>query len=109
MDDFGTGYSSLFQIQRLPVDIVKIDRGLIVGLGDSGGRARGVLSGLLEVVRALGLELVVEGVEKENERQILLELGCVHGQGYLFGRPGPPDEVLGGEGSMIPILGARPV
>jgi diguanylate cyclase (GGDEF)-like protein len=107
MDDFGTGYSSLFQIQRLPVDIVKIDRGLIVGLADTDGRARGVLGGLLDVVRALGLDLVVEGVEKEAERQVLLELGCPNGQGYLFGRPGTPLEVLRSS-RAVPSTAGRP-
>ena len=87
MDDFGTGYSSLVQIQRLPIDIVKLDQGLIRGVGEPGSRARGVLSGLLEVVRSLGLTLVVEGVETESERDVLMGLGCTFAQGYLFGRP----------------------
>ena len=89
MDDFGTGYSSLVQIQRLPIDIVKLDQGLIRGVGEPGSRARGVLSGLLEVVRSLGLTLVVEGVETESERDVLMGLGCTFAQGYLFGRPIP--------------------
>jgi EAL domain-containing protein (putative c-di-GMP-specific phosphodiesterase class I) len=94
MDDFGTGYSSLLQLQTLPIDIVKLDRAFIAGLSSEPGRRHAVLAAATTLVQASGLQLIVEGVETEYEREELLRLDCRLGQGYLFARPGPVQEML---------------
>lgn len=94
LDDFGTGYSSLMQLQKLPIDIVKLDRAFVAALTSGGQRALGVLQGLLHVMRAVELTMVVEGVETEFEQDVLVSLGCKYAQGYLYGRPAPAMDVL---------------
>lgn len=87
VDDFGTGYSSLSQLKHLPVDVLKIDRSFIDGLGldrvDDG-----VVEAILALAKAHRLVVVAEGVERPEQRDRLRSLGCDRGQGYLFGRPG---------------------
>ncbi|MFM7064040.1 MAG: putative bifunctional diguanylate cyclase/phosphodiesterase [Actinomycetes bacterium] len=94
MDDFGTGYSSLLQLQTLPIDVVKLDRAFIAGLSSEPGRRHAVLAAATKLVQASGLDLVVEGVETEYEREELLRLDCRFGQGFLFARPAPAADVL---------------
>jgi diguanylate cyclase (GGDEF)-like protein len=94
MDDFGTGYSSLLQLQTLPIDVVKLDRAFIAGLSAEPGRRHAVLAAATKLVQASGLDLVVEGVETEYEREELLRLDCRLGQGFLFARPAPSADVL---------------
>jgi|GEM_PF-353662 len=94
LDDFGTGYSSLMQLQQLPIDIVKLDRAFVSALTSGGKRALGVLEGLLQVISAVELTLVVEGVETKSEQDVLVSLGCKFAQGYLYGLPAPAIEVL---------------
>jgi diguanylate cyclase (GGDEF)-like protein len=86
LDDFGTGYSSLSQLQRLPFDVLKIDRSFIVGLPESAVSLQLVRT-ILHMTRTLGKLAVAEGVETEAQRDLLGELGCSVMQGYLFGRP----------------------
>jgi EAL domain-containing protein (putative c-di-GMP-specific phosphodiesterase class I) len=87
IDDFGTGYSSLSYIQQFPVDVLKIDRSFVEGLG----RATGTDAALARTIIALGASLqlrtIAEGIEVEAQRAILRELGCEFGQGYLYARP----------------------
>ncbi len=87
IDDFGTGYSSLSYIQQFPVDVLKIDRSFVEGLG----RATGTDAALARTIIALGssllLRTIAEGIESEAQRAILRELGCDYGQGYLYARP----------------------
>jgi EAL domain-containing protein (putative c-di-GMP-specific phosphodiesterase class I) len=87
MDDFGTGYSSLHALTELPIDVLKIDRRLVSRL--PGAKARAVLAFVLELGRALGMDVVAEGVETPGQLDALLELGCRLGQGYLLGPPAP--------------------
>jgi EAL domain-containing protein (putative c-di-GMP-specific phosphodiesterase class I) len=97
LDDFGTGYSSLSYLQRLPVDILKIDRSFVAGVARSiedSALARGILT----LAQTLGLETIAEGIETAEQLATLRELGCQLGQGYLFARPlGPAavDALLG--------------
>ncbi|MCC5952481.1 MAG: EAL domain-containing protein [Acidimicrobiia bacterium] len=86
LDDFGTGYSSISQLQRLGVDVLKIDRSFVAGLPDDSG-ARAIVSLVVGLGEALGIAVTAEGVETEAQRQCLVELGCGVGQGYLFDRP----------------------
>ena len=88
LDDFGTGYSSLSLLSDLPVDAVKIDRSFIAALGVSRSKTA-VVEALIPLCRNLGLQVIAEGIETEQQRQRLLELGCDDGQGYLLGRPQP--------------------
>jgi diguanylate cyclase (GGDEF)-like protein len=92
IDDFGTGYSSLAYLQRLPVDVLKIDRSFVRPLDLGGDEARGAhaLAGsIATLARGLGLEVLAEGVETEGQFQALAELGCEVIQGFLLGRPVP--------------------
>jgi diguanylate cyclase (GGDEF)-like protein len=93
LDDFGTGYSSLSYLRVLPVDSVKLDRSFVAQL-ESDARDRAVVGGLLGLAHALDLHVVAEGVEREDQLQILIDLGCDAAQGYLLRRPCPTDELL---------------
>ncbi|MCB0880879.1 MAG: EAL domain-containing protein [Thermoleophilia bacterium] len=86
IDDFGTGYSSLSYLTRFPVDGVKIDRSFISEIGSSTA-ARSVVRGLVGVTRELGVHLVAEGVETQDQHNWLLELGVPIAQGYWYARP----------------------
>jgi diguanylate cyclase (GGDEF)-like protein/PAS domain S-box-containing protein len=88
LDDFGTGYASLAYLQRLPVDIVKIDRSFTAKI-DSGAADLALLEGIVGLGKALGLQLVAEGIERVAQQGIVQELGCHGAQGFHFGRPAP--------------------
>lgn len=91
IDDFGTGYSSLSYLKRLPITALKIDqtfvRDLVVDSDD-----RILAATIVNLGHSLGLKVVAEGVETEEQRQILIDQGCDFAQGYLFGRPMPADQ-----------------
>jgi diguanylate cyclase (GGDEF)-like protein/PAS domain S-box-containing protein len=92
IDDFGTGYSSLSYLKQLPVDTVKIDRSFVAGLGEpAGGHDSAIVAATIRMAQALGLSVVAEGVETAQQHAALRGLGCDYGQGWLFGRPQPPD------------------
>lgn len=86
IDDFGTGFSSLAQLRKLPVDVIKIDKAFIDGIGVTGAD-ESVVVAIMKLAEALGIHIVAEGVETPSQRDRLLELGCTHAQGYLFARP----------------------
>jgi diguanylate cyclase (GGDEF)-like protein/PAS domain S-box-containing protein len=88
LDDFGTGYASLAYLQRLPVDIVKIDRSFTAKI-DTGAADLALLEGIVGLGKALGLQLVAEGIERVAQQGIVQELGCHGAQGFHFGRPAP--------------------
>lgn len=92
LDDFGTGYSSLSQLQRLPFDVVKIDRSFVTGLPDN-RVALQLVRTILRMMQSLDKLAVAEGVETEAQRRMLHELGCSSMQGYLFGRPVPEQQI----------------
>jgi diguanylate cyclase (GGDEF)-like protein len=90
LDDFGTGYSSLGYVHRFPLKMIKIDRSFVHPLGDElQQRSSAIVGAVLSLAGALGLEVVAEGVETEAQRQVLVGMGCVYAQGFLFGRPQP--------------------
>jgi diguanylate cyclase (GGDEF)-like protein len=93
MDDFGTGYSSLAYLQRLPIDVLKIDRSFVTGMmvdPDSVAIVRAVLS----LADALGMSTTAEGIETVELATTLAALGCSAGQGYYFARPLEPEAAL---------------
>jgi diguanylate cyclase (GGDEF)-like protein/PAS domain S-box-containing protein len=92
MDDFGTGYSGLSQIAQLPLDALKIDRAFIAGMSAS-AEHMAIVSTIINLAHALGISVVAEGVETEEQAHKLLSLGCREAQGYLYGRPVPADEI----------------
>ena len=92
VDDFGTGFSSLKHLQRLPIDSLKID-GSFVHAIDTHSANREVVSAIIGLARNLSVDVVAEGIEREEELQTLLELGCGYGQGHLFAPALSPDEV----------------
>ena len=86
MDDFGTGYSNLAYLQKLPIDLLKIDRSFVMGmLGDRDKIA--IVKAVLSLAQALGMKTVAEGVESAEQAQMLGALGCDYGQGYFYARP----------------------
>jgi diguanylate cyclase (GGDEF)-like protein len=91
LDDFGTGYSSLSYLSKLPIQIVKIDQGLVAELSQPTGRI--VVAGVADIAHALGISVVAEGVESEMQREETFAVGCDFAQGYLFARPMPAESV----------------
>ncbi|MGH2887968.1 MAG: putative bifunctional diguanylate cyclase/phosphodiesterase, partial [Solirubrobacteraceae bacterium] len=89
LDDFGTGYSTLLNLTHLPVDVIKVAKPFVDAVGGPGRDPAGLLAGILSLGRHLGLTTVAEGIEREDQRHLLLELGCDLGQGYLMSRPLP--------------------
>jgi diguanylate cyclase (GGDEF)-like protein len=94
IDDFGTGYSSLAYLKRLPVDEIKIDRSFVSALTVD-ARDRLIVASTVSLGRALGLDVVAEGVEDEQTLAVLQELGCDLAQGFLFSRPVPDPPLTG--------------
>ncbi|MEA2363347.1 MAG: hypothetical protein QOD71_2492 [Thermoleophilaceae bacterium] len=92
IDDFGTGYSSLEQLRRMPVDIVKVDRSFVSGMVDN-STDRELVAAVVGMGRALKLCVVAEGIETTEQADALRELGCDIGQGFLFSRPLPADQL----------------
>jgi len=112
IDDFGTGYSSLRYLRRLPLDVMKIEKSFIGGIGGPGEEAE-LLRAIIDLARIFGLRVVAEGVERPEQRERLLDLGCELGQGHLLSEPLDAAEtdalllrvgLLGGEGDEM----ARP-
>jgi EAL domain-containing protein (putative c-di-GMP-specific phosphodiesterase class I) len=90
IDDFGTGYSSLAYLRRLPIDILKLDRSFVTDLAD-GTSERVITSAVVEIAHQLDLMVIAEGIETMEQLELLVELGCTAGQGYLLHRPMPAD------------------
>jgi diguanylate cyclase (GGDEF)-like protein/PAS domain S-box-containing protein len=88
LDDFGTGYSSLAYLSRLPVDTLKIDRSFVQGVTEHADHTS-IISAIISLAQALRLKVVAEGVETEQQAQLLRLLRCDQAQGFLFSRPLP--------------------
>lgn len=91
IDDFGTGYSSLARLKTLPTDLLKLDRSLLADFANPSQRA--MLSAIMSLADAIGTPLLAEGIETAEQRDYLATHGCSFGQGYLWTRPLPADQV----------------
>lgn len=87
LDDFGTGYSSMSYLKGLPLDQIKIDQSFVSDV-TTNLASSAIVQSIIGLARGLGLEVIAEGVETEEQRKWLVEHGCMHFQGYLFGPPG---------------------
>jgi EAL domain-containing protein (putative c-di-GMP-specific phosphodiesterase class I) len=86
LDDFGTGFSSLASLHLLPVDTVKIDRSFVIQ-ADTSRHHHVLIQATVLVAHSLGMSTVAEGIETEAQADVVRELGCEKGQGYLFSKP----------------------
>ena len=102
IDDFGTGYSSLSQLQQLPVDEIKIDRSFVTRM-ETDRQDAVLVHSIIDLGRNLGLRVTAEGVETENVKDVLAELGCDFAQGFHVGRP-----VVAQECTRLAYLAAAP-
>ena len=93
MDDFGTGYSSLSYLRKYPFDILKIDRSFVEDISNEQADKE-LISATVAMAHGLGLKVVAEGVETDQQYQFLKKVGCDYAQGYLFSKPMPEEELL---------------
>ena len=91
LDDFGTGYSSLQYLKQLPLDQLKIDQSFVQDIATD-SRDKSVVQAIIAMAHSLGIDVIAEGVETEDQRQLLLSMGCTNYQGYLPGRPMPVEQ-----------------
>ncbi len=93
LDDFGTGSSSLGHLRQFPIDVLKIDKSFVDGLGDEGSDASALVRAIIELARTLHLTTVAEGIETSEQLAELRSAGCDLGQGYLFAKPMPREDL----------------
>jgi len=91
IDDFGTGYSSMAYLKKLDVDYLKIDQSFVRGTA-SGSSSRTIAETIIVMAHKLGLKVIAEGIETDEQRRWLAEAGCDYGQGFLFSHPIPPEQ-----------------
>jgi EAL domain-containing protein (putative c-di-GMP-specific phosphodiesterase class I) len=91
IDDFGTGYSSLSYLHELPFDTLKIDRSFVMNTSDTGDSQ--LLQTIISLTKNLKKKVIAEGIETEVQLSLLTSLGCDYGQGYLFSKPLPPEQM----------------
>ncbi|MEG8018378.1 EAL domain-containing protein [Sphingomonas sp. LR55] len=110
LDDFGTGYSSLGYLRNAPFDKIKIDQSFVKGAAEPGNRNAAIIKAIVTLADTLGMETTAEGVEVQDEIDLLRDLGCSHIQGYVYGRPVRAEEALlqlGGENGAATASGFK--
>ncbi|MFE5937447.1 aminotransferase class I/II-fold pyridoxal phosphate-dependent enzyme [Streptomyces sp. NPDC056470] len=123
IDDFGTGFSSLSYLREFPIDVLKVDKSFIDDI-TTDRQQLALVEGIVRIADVLGLEVVAEGIEHEGQRELLADMGCQYGQGYLFARPmtahqaesflrrsspGPTSAPAGSTGAGRPAASGRPM
>jgi len=93
IDDFGTGFSSLSFLHRIPLDLLKIDQSFVHKMLDC-SETRDIVRTIINLAQNLNLDVVAEGVESAEQRDLLYQMGCTHAQGYLYAQPVPGPAVL---------------
>lgn len=108
IDDFGRGHSSLERLRALPVEVLKIDRAFIDGLGEEPGDTA-IVTSIVNLAFAMGLHVIAEGVETASQAALLRDLRCPAAQGFFFARPVGADEIteLSGQSFITPKSGIR--
>ena len=91
IDDFGTGYSSLSYLNNFPSNLLKIDKSFIDAM-DNGESSKKYVASIISIGHILGLEVISEGVEREDQVETLSKIGCDYIQGFVWGRPLPPED-----------------
>ena len=92
MDDFGTGYSSLSYLQTLPITLLKLDRSFITDIA-SDNIAYEIVSAVIRIAKSKKIETIAEGIENKVQESILRSAGCDFAQGFLYGKPMPPEKL----------------
>ena len=105
LDDFGTGYNALHQLHTLPVDVVKLDRSLVAA---GTGRSDAVCRSVVAICTSMGVKVVAEGLESDEQVAAMAALGCGYGQGHRYGRPGPLPAWNGHDAGATATLAAQP-
>ncbi len=108
MDDFGTGYSSLGYLWKFPFDKLKIDRSFVVAFAEGEERVEEIIGTIISLAHLMRMKVTTEGVETQEQADLLHRLGCDIAQGYHFGRPLTPDAASGAVLSRFADLHARP-
>jgi EAL domain-containing protein (putative c-di-GMP-specific phosphodiesterase class I) len=105
VDDFGIGYSSLAYLKRFPIDVLKIDKAFVDGLGGGDARSGAIAGVVVQLAHALGLTPVAEGVETQEQVVDLRALDCTCAQGFYFARPQAPEAMtdLLAYGGPLPV------
>ncbi|KQS04223.1 diguanylate cyclase [Sphingomonas sp. Leaf357] len=110
LDDFGTGYSSLGYLKKAPFDKIKIDQSFVKGAAIAGNRNAAIIKAIVTLADTLGMETTAEGVEVQDEIQLIRDLGCTHIQGYVYGKAARAAEVveqMEAKGGMATATGYR--
>ncbi len=105
LDDFGIGYSSLSRLRSLPVSVVKIDQEFVRGITEPSNFA--IVHSITDLANVLGMEVIAEGIETQRQLELVRSAGCKRGQGYLFSRPVPEEQIgsILAQGSLSPRSG----
>ena len=103
LDDFGTGYASLSQLERIPFDMVKIDRSFVARLGSGDEHAQRRMSAIVSFIHSFKMTAVAEGIETEAQEAAVRMAACDLMQGFLLGRPAPAHDVIGASGRIVPM------
>jgi len=93
MDDFGTGYSSFNSLFNMQVSTIKIDRSFVSNI-NTDLRSRAIVQAVIAMAIGLGVDVIAEGIENENQAKLLVDLGCQYGQGFLYAKPKSLEQIL---------------